>query len=382
MRKFLFYKYDYFQLAEKLRAQDVIDVLGNDETLVKLVEQFMSLIIDTLYRQIMSDEKIDVNSIDITNEKEINTRLCTILIDNNHYKAYIIASSKKDLFQRAMEKFLGRLFANDRINDEEFEIQRDIHSWLETMLALEILQDKRFSTVDVIVKVIESTELLDTFYFSLLKYIPPDWIKDNIDDLLKVNINPDNVVENYNMRDKSFFKNYEKRFPPSATISSWQYVKQLDEYANFMTLNNRYSFISSILLHTDVSSWVRLLDNLKLPVIQDCAFHGIMCPDQYVDIINMLVSQKDTLKSNFTYLVLIVLKHFFETSIRLTERLAIYDDEERIQYQDRKFSDEGKRYKETWENDKIEYYKRKFFMLNGNIARSDIEELIFSYKKN
>ena len=147
-------------------------------------------------------------------------------------------------------------------------------------------------------------------------------------------------------------------------------------------MNDEFSFISSVLINKDVSLWIKLWDNLKLPIIQDCVFTSSIyfSPQKYIELASKLTDEKTVVNSDLKVLLFIIACNYFETSYKLTERFSIYDDSERKNVNNEIIFNEGLEQQKKWLKEKKGNYKNIFQFLEKKLSNSEIEDWIFSYK--
>ena len=380
MKENIYLQYDFYTVEEKVTERNFLDILEVNKELEKLAKNYIAPIVEALYNSITRGIKINPDELNLVNESEINNQLEKLLVDNELYKKYIQNSFDDNLFKKVSNKFRNRLFGNDRFNNEEYTIQRYVHLWLEKTLAIEISKNERFNSVEIILTLIEKSELLHEFYSTLIKQLPKEFIQQNINDWTKVDVRAENILDSIRTFDNDYFKEYQNRLDLSENLTTWKFIENSVNGSSYAMLNEEYSFKSSVLLKSDISFWIMFWDNLKLPLIQDCIFHSIIEPKQYLIIIKNLISKKEKLKSDLNLLLLIVAKNFFEESLRLSEKLSFYEDEDRTQNKDLNFIEEGKKVNQKWQENKTKYYQEIFIQLKDNLHQKDIEEWIFSYK--
>ena len=373
MTKDNFYKYDFYNLEQKYSEDEFIKILDDKPLLNNAIVSFMQNLVDLLFK---SNRNIQISKIALP---QIEDDLENILKGIHLYDIYFESNPKNKLSDVVFNKFLSRIFSKDGFNNEQYFIQKYIHTWLEKRLAIEIVKDSRFNSVSILTSLIEKTEMLHSFYIYLIKNIPQDWVTNN-NDWSKISSTSENIIDNIRPFDKGYFNNYIRLLDSADKTSLWNYAQKATHESDYAMLNKEYSFRSSVLIKNDISLWIEFWDNLKFPIIQDCVFHSFFDfkPQQYIELVSILVSKKT--KSDINVLLLIIAKNYFQASYKLTERLSFYEEEDRIKVDNKHFFEEGQKFHKEWLNEKPKYYKALIENLQTKLNNTDIESWIFSYK--
>lgn len=383
MTKYLFYKYDFFAIEMRYAENEIIDILNKEKSLNNIIELFMQNICDSLFMSIKENKNIEISTIALP---QIENDLKKALDGNCHYDAYVEANSKNSLSEVVFNKFLSKVFRKDGLNSNKYIIQDCLHAWLEKKLALQIVKNTNFNPVHMLIELIKKTKMLHQyFYIHLVNNIPIEWIESNKEDWTKVDINPKNIINCVRTFEKEYFSNYNDFLNSIDKTNLWNFICEATRGSDYAFLSEELAFRSSVLIEkieNDMLLWIEFWDNLKFPIIQDGTLYLYFNskPKQYLKLINVLVSKKIELKSDIKVLLLIIAKNYFETSYKLTERLSIYEEKDRINENNKHFFEEGQRYYSEWLEEKPNYYKEFIENLIGNLPNPDIEDWIFSYK--
>lgn len=379
MDKDVFYKYDFYFLERKYPELKFIELLEGIPSLNKSIEPFISNVTNLLYDSIKDSSRvIEISEIGLSN---IVDDLEKSLADTSLYKSYK-SDSDHNISEFVLDKFLRRIFKKDGHNNETHVIQNYIHSWLEKKLALNIVQDSRFKSLEVLKSLIDKTEMLHVFYNYIIDNFPNNWVLNKKKEWVDVNVSPEKLLDSMRMYGKDYLDNYIHSLPTQSKENLWNYVQEVTRGSDYMMLNNEYSFISSVLIKKDISLWIEFWDNLKLPVIQDCVFHSFFNfqPQQYLELVSKLIDKKEVLKSDLKVLLYIVAQNYFEASYKLTERLSIYDDSERRTENNKHIFEKGIEQQKEWLKEKKKNYESIIEVLQEKLSKSDIEDWVFSYR--
>ena len=379
MTKDIFYQYDFYTLEQRYEENVIVEILDKSMLLNNAVEPFVQNVVKSLFTAINENKSIEISNIALP---EIENYLQNALTGNRLYNVYFESNPPNKLSEIVCNKFLSRIFKKDGFNNEKYTIQRYVHAWLEKKLAQKVAKDLRFNSMDTLARLIRKTEILHRFYISLIENIPQNWIRDNKGDWVNVNVGLENIMDSIRTFDRDYISNYTDFYNSIDKTNLWNYVCKVTQNSDYVSLNDEFSFKSSVLIKNDISLWIEFWDNLNLPIIQDCALHSYfnITAKQYLEIIDVLVSKKIKLNSDLNVLLLIVVKNYFEKSYKLTERLSFYEDEDRINTENEHFFDKGKKIHKEWLKEKPEHYEKLIKELQLQLSQSDIEDWIFSYK--
>ena len=378
MNKDIFYKYDFYVLERIYPERKFIEILEESSLLNESVKPFISDVVNLLYKSIKESENVEISNITLPN---IDKELGTVLVDNLHYNSYK-SHSKKSLSEFVFNKFIKRIFKKDGYNNENYEIQNYFHSWLERKLALNIVQDSRFNSLEILKSLLDKTEMLSGFYVDLIENMPIDWILNNREKWVNVNVTLDKLLDTVKTYDKEFINGYVNSIQKLPKENLWNFIQEATRHSDYMMLSDEFSFISSVLIKKDISLWVEFWDNLKLPIVQDCVFTSLFNfqPQQYLKLVSILIDEKTVVKSDLKVLLFIVAQNYFEASYKLTERFSLYEDSERKNRINEQFFEKGIEQQKEWLNEKKENYESIIQSLKKKLSNSEIEDWIFSYK--
>lgn len=374
MNKDVFYKYDFYVLERIYPERNFVEILEGIPSLDESIKPFISNVADLLHTSIKENRNVEVSEIVLPN---IDKELKKYLAGNPLYTSY----SGKGLSDFVFNKFVRRIFKKDGHNNETHVIQNYIHSWLEKKLALNIVQDSRFNSLEVLKPLLDKTEILHGFYVDLLENIPTEWVLNQKEEWTNVNVSSDKLLDTIRTYDKEFVNGYESSLSKLSKENLWNFVQEATRNSDYMMLNHEFSFISSVLIRKDISLWIKFWDNLKLPIIQDSVFvsSSNFSPQKYLQLIYKLTDEKIVVKSDLKVLLFILAHNYFETSNKLTERFSIYEDSERKNERNEQFFEKGIKQQKEWLEEKKNNYENIIQSLKKKLSNSEIEDWIFSY---
>lgn len=378
MNKDIFYKYEFYVLERMYPELKFVELLEGISTLNESIVPFINNVADILHTSIKENKNIEITEIVPPN---IDEKLEKNLANNPLYTSYK-THSEKSLSKFVFNNFLRRILKKDGYNNETHVIQDYIHSWLEKNLALNIVQDSRFSSLEVLKLLLDKTEMLHGFYVDLIENIKTEWILNKKEEWVNVNVSPDKLLDSVRTYDKEFINGYESSLSKLPKENLWLFVQEATRHSDLMILNHEFSFKSSVLIRKDISLWIEFWDNLKLPIIQDCVFVSSFnfTPQEYLHLVDKLTDEKTIIKSDLKVLLFIVAQNYFETSNKLTERFSIYDDSDRKNERNEQFFEKGIKQQKEWLEVKKNNYENIIQSLKKTLSNSEIEDWLFSYR--
>ncbi|PKP03592.1 MAG: hypothetical protein CVU11_07550 [Bacteroidetes bacterium HGW-Bacteroidetes-6] len=380
MNKELFYKYDFYVLEQKFPELNFIELLETNISLNKSVEPFIRNVTDLLYTSIKQSKNIEVAGIILPNIEEDLKRFLENEPHYISYKSYL--ESEQNLSEFVFNKFLRRIFKKDGYNDESHVIQNYVHSWLEKKLALNIVQDLRFSSLDVLKSLLEKTEILHSFYVDLVENFPKKWVLNKRKEWVDINVSPEHILDSIRMYRREYLDSYTNLLQTQSKDNLWEYVQETTRNSEYTMLNHEYSFISSVLIRTDISLWIEFWDNLKFPIIQDCVFNSSFNfkPQLYLQLLSNLIDDRTVVKSELKVLLFIVVQNYFEASNKLTEQFSNYENSEIKNERNELIFQLGIEQQKEWLEEKKRNYENIIQSLTKKLTSSEIEDWIFSYR--
>ncbi len=378
MNKEIFYKYDLYALERIYPERKFVEILEGLSKLNESIKPFISNVINLLHASIEDGKNVETIEIVLPN---IDEELDGKIADNPFYTSYQ-PHSEESLSKFVFNKLLTRIFKKDGYNNETHVIQNYIHSWLEKKLALNIVQDSRFNSLETLKSLLDKTEMLQGFYVDLIENLPTEWVLNEKDKWVNVNVSPDKLLDTIRTYDKEFLNGYVNSISKLSKENLWNFVQEATRHSDYMMLNQEFSFISSVLIRKDISLWIEFWDNLKLPIIQDCVFISSFnfSPQEYLQLVSKLTDEKTVVKSDLKVLLFIIAHNYFETSNKLTERFSIYEDSERKNKRNEQFFEKGIEQQKEWLEVKQTNYENIIKSLKKTLSNSEVEDWIFSYR--
>ncbi len=384
MEKKLFYIRDYYNLHTNQEESEINDLLNQNKTLIKQIESSLKFIIDNLYLLIIDNQRVvEFNSAPHT-ENEVNELISLVLSGNKIYDLVNDYNIKSNLFSITFKKLFERIFKKDGYNGEKYIVQSYVQHWLERNLAILITNDIRFEPIEKQLDLLEYTELLHGFYNQFKISLPQNWIDNQRHAWVNVDVSPNYVIDSVRTFDKDYFNGYLIKINTLDGMSPWKYTEESTRFSDHAMLNESYAFRSSVLFEKNLTTWLEFWINLKLPILQDLPFHYIQYPADILNISKELVKNKNKLEQKGNYLFFILLKNLFESSIKISNTLSFYNNDERLSALtasqiNTALIELGKNAYNDWQIEKENIYKEIILTVSEVVPNEEIEEWVFSY---
>lgn len=385
MKKNNYYIQNYYTLKNSYEINNFMDKVDKDNLRI-LIQPTIKNIIDKIFIFITTHQTItNFNQILIDTDKA-DSKLLEILSTDKEFNLIEENDLKSCLITKSFIKFFQRIFLKDGLNDEKYDIQSYLQKWLEILLAESIVNDVRFKPYKITKSLIEVTEILHTFYTTFIELIPQSWIQDQYENWISVDDKPDKMLFLDRPFNDNFFSAYKSKYDKIDSVS-WYEVMDLTRYSEEQIFNLKYRFNNSVLMEKNSSLWIKFIDNLKFPILQDIAMNRTA--DDEIIFLNAaqeIENQKLELKTSPKILAYLILKNFFKYSIEVQNNLNFYIQEEQTKYLtssvDRKLIKKGQIELSNWLKKRDSIYLKIIIKLSNILSLSEVSEWIFSYKSN
>ena len=381
--KYSLYTQDYSTYKRIKNESDFILLLNNEE-LTELVHPSINNLKESLYILLCSEKKEIIPLGEIPNEDKINLLLKRILTGYKHYDSIKNYNASEELFSSAYEKFFNRLFTKDGFNDEKYLIQSYIQNWIAEQFAISITKDYRFSSFQLIRKLLRQTEILHNFYSSYEKNIPSEWVDKDMNSWIIAPQEFTSVIDSVRRYNNEFFDGYEHQLTKWEKLTPWKFISESTRDSGYMMLNEEFYLRHSVLFNKDINLWIKFWDNLKIPILQDALFHYFKSPLDYILVAKQLKIHKNKLKTNPKHLAILLLKHLFETIKKAEENLSFYVNEDRIMRltvyeKDETIINEGKEAYLKWRKERKNIYRKVLSNTKEILSYDETSEWVYSY---
>ncbi|MBS1501232.1 MAG: hypothetical protein JST32_04170 [Bacteroidetes bacterium] len=378
MKKQYFYNFDYHTITRIQQEHLVIELLEKSQ-INAIAKNTLIPIVDAVYLKIVEAHEYPKLSPSLD---EMDIQLSNALSNEKYYKEYSNSQEFSQLFTYAFFKLCRLLFEKNGHNDEKFWLQSQVEYWLEDLLAQVIVNDERFKPLDIIIKTLRETELLHSFYQSLREKIPVRWIDDQSEAWTRVDPKPEGVLETIRSFDRNYFSFLEKKNKNTKEEADYGLILDETRFSDHATLSHDYAFKSAVLLDKRPLLWIKLWNNLQWPLIQDMPFRYIPGIDSFFIIIDNLIDSSLSTEVS-KRLAFILLKNYFDASLKISERLRIYEDKESPHLALHQINEsvflEGKKYSKIWSQEKTNNYNRLIETVIKILTIAELGQWVFSY---
>lgn len=377
------YTLNYSTLRRLVEENNFILFLNNLK-LQEYIKPYLLNITNDLYAVITSDNLTKIESEAISNDDRINKLLQEVLSGNKLYASIKENDISNKLFTDALLKLRKRLFEKDGLNNEKYIIQSYIHYWLEDNLAKIISNDYRFSSLQIIKKLLVQSEILHHFYTSFKNALPVEWINKEQENWIKSADDYSLILDRIHTFDNDYFKGYKLLLNELQNKSPWEYVIESTRFSDYAIFDDEYSFRNIVLFSKDKNLWLKFWDNLSLPIIQNVVFIYFDSPFEFLPIVKTLNNQKNNISSSPKHLALILLNNLFACVKKTQENLSFYVNEERnknlsIYERDEELLNSGKTLYEKWSEERKNIYPEIFKNVSTILSYDEISEWVYSY---
>lgn len=115
--------------------------------------------------------------------------------------------------------------------------------------------------------------------------------------------------------------NYVAKLEKLKDESHWTYVRESTSGSDYVTLHSHQVLREKLLLKLGLESWLKWVDGLQWPMLQDHAFFFIQRLDWLEQLIGLVVNAEVPLKTSREHMLLIALKNYGELIIKISDNL-------------------------------------------------------------
>ena len=323
----LFYTHHYYRLRQVWEQNDFLEKLDQAD-LVEMILPTLLLLSERIFLLISKGEEFKEFGSIVPEENTINARLWESLSKEDRYSNSKTKDIIDNIFTKAIFSLCERIFFKNHIEDSTNSLQPLVRIWLEDNLAKTISRDNRFKSYSLIRQLMRQTEMLHVFYDSFIRVIPDAWIEDEAQLWTEVSQNPNDLLDIISSRTFSdkYFVGFSEKLQKYQSYSSLNYIVEATRYSDQAMFNEEYAFKNEVLLQKRIGLWMDFWDKLKLPFIQDVALNNIKTPQDVIKIIEQLIVQKHSLKTQVNYLSLILLRKLYTNLLEVRQNLSFYED--------------------------------------------------------
>jgi len=207
----------------------------------------------------------------------------------------------------------------------ELSIYNALQKYLIELMGESVAHDSEYNTIEVWENIYNKTYSLDGFYNKWLNNIDVNLIISNINDLIhipsKSQLHDLGLFMDYIREKEKYTQAYLEKLENLESKSDWEFIRESTKGSDLLSFEDNLYLKENLILRTNLRNWLRWVDNLKFPVLQDHAFYSIKNLDSFREIISLILSEKSNLKTKSEKLLLIALKKWLKLLKNITSNL-------------------------------------------------------------
>jgi len=229
-------------------------------------------------------------------------------------------------FSEAIERLYNRLWniQNDK-SRSELIIYSELEHHIEAELGNHVAKEPSLNNLASWYSIQDATDGLWEFYKSWVASMDLSSIRSLENDLTRNT--PDTPLHELASlmecrHDKeAASSNYAKELEKLKDESHWVYVRESTRGSDYITFHSRQMLKEKLLLKLRLESWLKWVDGLQWPMVQDHAFFFIQRIDWLEQLISLVVNEEVPLKTSREHMLLIALKNYGELIIKISDNL-------------------------------------------------------------
>jgi len=367
-----FFHDNYYQIIENNKKTQLINKLACCKELDSLVTPYTIDLKNLLLEHLLNKEISSLNS--GNNYRKINTLIYEILETKN-----IEYDSKQIDTEYLFSRILDRLVSNLGICSEPIELNDILIDWIVDKLINQIVKDDRYSDYTLLLELIEKGICLNNFSNKLVKKIPVNWIGIDLDSWINVKYK---TLKDISYTVHGFESSLEDDIEVDEKLSTFEFVNLKTKDSGYIMLKDEYSIKANLIRRYSIDEWIKYWDRLDNLNLQYSLIYFYQ-PEQIIEVTDALIRNKLNIQTKSKYLLILLLKCFFERSKSITEKLDFYNKRDNLSdnLNENEISifEEGAKALENWNSNKVILYKSLIKQSLEVLSIVDIEQWIFSH---
>ncbi|MEM6844623.1 MAG: hypothetical protein AAF632_20570 [Bacteroidota bacterium] len=233
----------------------------------------------------------------------------------------------KTPFSDAIERLYNNLWhlPNDETRNE-LTIYSELEHYIEAELGKYVAKESSLNNLEGWNSIQYTTDGLWDFYKSWTVSIDKSIILSLEHDL--IDIEPDTPLhELVSLMERRHDKeaassNYAAKLVKLKDESHWVYVRESTSDSDYITLHDHHGLRGELLLRIGLEPWLKWVDGLQLPIVQDHTFFFTRRVDWLEQSISLIVNEEVSLKTSREHLLLIALKNYGNLIINISDNLS------------------------------------------------------------
>ena len=207
----------------------------------------------------------------------------------------------------------------------ELSIYNALQKHLFELVGKSVAHDSEYNTIDIWENIYITTYSFDGFYNKWLNNIDVNLIKSNLSNLIhipsKTQLHDLASFMDYRKEKGKYTHAYLEKLEKLESKSDWEFIRESTRDSDLLSFEDNLYFKENLILRTSLNNWIKWVDNLEFPVLQDHAFYSIKNLDSFREIISLILLEKSNLKTESKKLLLITLKKWFWLLENITSNL-------------------------------------------------------------
>ncbi len=229
-------------------------------------------------------------------------------------------------FSEVIERLYNRLWniQNDKPRSELI-IYSELEHHIEAELGNHVAKEPFLNNLASWYSIQDATDGLWEFYKSWIASIDLSSIRSLENDLTR---NPPDTPlhELASLMERRHDKevassNYATKLEKLKDESHWVYVRESTRGSDYIFLHSHQMLREKLLLKLRLESWLKWVDGLQWPIVQDHAFFFIQRIDWLEQLISFVVNEEVPHKTSREHMLLIALKNYGELIIKISDNL-------------------------------------------------------------
>ena len=323
---------DYHTLKNESQAAEYKSLFAQNAFLPS--EIAVVWLLEQLKQRISSSEDgAKTRFTDLNHSPELQTSLTegdsfyTRLFDEGNWISERVQDMRSETpFSQAIERLYNRLW--DLYNDEvrsELVVYSELEHHIEVELGRHVAKDSSLNNLAGWISIKDATHGLWKFQQSWVASIDEPKIQSLSNDLVYIAPNVP-LHELASLMERRHDKvaasaSYATELKRLQTESDWTYVRELTDKSDMLDLNSDQHLKQDLLLRLGMEPWLKWVDGLKWPILQDHAFLFIQRIDRLEELVALITKGQLSLKTKSEHLLLMVLQNYVELIIKISNNL-------------------------------------------------------------
>ena len=210
-------------------------------------------------------------------------------------------------------------------HDSSLIIYDELNTHIETEFGNMMSNENSFQDFPAWLRVEEATYDLHAFRKSWIASIELQKIEDQVDDIIHwLKVKPLHELANFmerHLEKEKKSSEYEQLIIKNSSESPLKFIHETIRESGYISFLEPVSLSESLFRRLDSPLFIRWLDALKWPVLQDHALYFVQSPENLVELISIVVDTEQKLETKKDHLLLMLLMNYFKVVEKITDNL-------------------------------------------------------------